>query len=115
MYLHAKFRIFLRSLSISTILFPPADVSQIGKEFKMEKIIVGRFLHGWPARYRTTITDKQGPPVGAIFPQSPLLRARVSSLANFPSSTRPPVERSHHLNVHLSTSHCEPSHRLLVL
>jgi hypothetical protein len=75
----------------------------------MEKISVGHFLCGRPmsARepaylpLRTTVTDRWGPPVGAIFPQSPLLRAHVSSPAKFLSSSRPPVECSHHLNVHL--------------
>jgi hypothetical protein len=67
----------------------------------MEKTIVGRFLHGrpnsaptlahlrvragLPARYRATVADRWGPPVGAVFPQSPLLRARVISPAKFPS------------------------------
>jgi hypothetical protein len=36
-YLHTKFHIFLRSLSISTILFPPADVFQIGKGIRYWK------------------------------------------------------------------------------
>jgi hypothetical protein len=98
----------------------------IEKEFKMEKLIVGRFLHGQPssastpvhlyaqaslsACYHAAVADRWGPPVGAVLPQSPLLRARVSSSAKFLSSSRPPIECSHHLNVHLSTCHREPSH-----
>jgi hypothetical protein len=67
------------------------------------------------SRYNAAVTDRWGPPVEVIFPQSPLLRARVSSPAEFPSSSQPHIECSHHLNAHLSTCRREPSHCLLVL
>jgi hypothetical protein len=64
--------------------------------------------------YHTIVSDNWCPPVGAVFPQSPLLHAHVSAPAEFPSLSRPHVECSHHLNAHLSAFCCEPSHRLLV-
>jgi hypothetical protein len=66
------------------------------------------------SHYRAAVADRRGPPVGVVFPQSPLLCARVSSPAEFLSSRRPHIECSHHLNAHLSTCRLEPSHRLLV-
>jgi hypothetical protein len=42
-YLHAKFHIFLRSLSISTTLFPPIDVFQIGKGILKWKNLCGPY------------------------------------------------------------------------
>jgi hypothetical protein len=66
------------------------------------------------SHYRAAVTDRRGPPIEVIFPQSPLLRARVPSPTEFPSSSQPHVECSHHLNAHLSTCRREPSHCLLV-
>jgi hypothetical protein len=93
-------------------------IYSIGKGFKMEKIIVGRFLFGRPSSSpnpthfharaglppvsRATVTGRRGSPVGAVFPQSPLCSApRVSSPANFPLSSRPHVDCLHHPTVHL--------------
>jgi hypothetical protein len=68
----------------------------------MEKTIVGRFLRGrpssaptlahlrvragLPARYRATVADRWGPPVGAVFPQSP---------CSAPACSRRPNSRHH--------------------
>jgi hypothetical protein len=66
------------------------------------------------SRYRATVIDRWGPPVGVVFIQSPRPHARVSSSVKFPSLSRPHIECSHHLNAHLSTCRREPSHRLLM-
>jgi hypothetical protein len=48
-------------------------------------------------------------------PNPPLLHAHVSSPAEFPMSSWPHIECSHHLSAHMSTCRREPSHRLLIL
>jgi hypothetical protein len=86
-YLHAKFHIFLRSPSISLIFILSCRFMQLEKEFKMEKIIVGRFLRGRPssaptpdslprakpARYRAraSVADGWDLPVSSLFSQFP--------------------------------------------
>jgi hypothetical protein len=106
-------------------------IYSIGKGFKMEKIVAGRFLCGQPSsapnpahlRARASlppiscaaVAGRQGPTVRAVFPQSPpLLHACVSLPADFPSSSWPHIDCLHHPTVHLSTSRHEPSHRLLM-
>jgi hypothetical protein len=130
-YLHEIFYIFLRSLNIYFyFIFSPAWKFKWKRNSKKGKTSQAVFLRAGlllkclgpsprvsrPAScYHTAVTDRQGQPVGAVFPQSPLLRACVTSPAEFLSSSRPHVECSHHLNAHLSTCHHEPSHRLLML
>jgi hypothetical protein len=87
-----KISYFLRYPSISPIFILSCPFIQLEKEFKMRKIIVGRFLRGRPSsastpdplphvksacyRARALVIDGQDPPVNFLFPQ-------------FPSSTRP--------------------------
>jgi hypothetical protein len=117
---------------ISPIFILSCWFIQLEKEFKIEKSSWAVFsapdpaLH-WPPSH----SHARSQPVTARTPQSlmaetrlltpsssnspPLLHARMSSLAKFPSPRRPHVECSHHPNADLSTYRREPSHHLLVL
>jgi hypothetical protein len=65
-----------------------------------------------PAHYRTTVTDRRDPHVRAVFPQSPLLRARVSSPAKFPSTGQPPITTPRHKDGRVFTYNLESSRQL---
>jgi hypothetical protein len=82
-------------------------VYSIGNGFKMKKISVGRFLYGrpssaptlahlhtragLPARYRTTVTDKRGSPVGSSSPKSSPVARSMALPPQFPPMCRPPI------------------------
>jgi hypothetical protein len=64
------------------------------------------------SHYRIAVTNKQGPLVSSIFPQIlPCSTPRVL-IGKILSSSRPPVECSHHVNIHFSTCRCESLRRL---
>jgi hypothetical protein len=64
------------------------------------------------SHYLVAVANRRVPPISSVFPQIlPCSVPRVL-VGKFPSSSWPPVECSHHLNVHLSTCHREPSCRL---
>jgi hypothetical protein len=130
-YLHAKFHIFLRCLSISFQFILTCLENQIEKRIKKwTKGVLGHFpprrpnatapwpnpAHETPARYRSraTVTTTWDPPVGVICPQFSLLCARVATPVKFPPLSQPLITTSAPQCRRLCTRALEPSHRLLL-
>jgi hypothetical protein len=89
---------------------PTRGVKRFGIKGKLAPRYIGPFLI--LARLGNVVYHLELPPVSSVFPQIlPYSAPRVLT-SKFLSSSRPLVECSHRLNVHLSTCRREPLRRL---
>jgi hypothetical protein len=123
-YLLAKVHIFLRSLNISTIFILPYWFIQLEKEFKNQKMVVGRFLHAGPALHRAQAAHAHAPQllmVGthpsalSLAPIPRLCSAHMATPVALPPMSRPPVTASVPQRSHLCAHTLELSHHSLML